>query len=804
MTRLIVVLMLLSVIWITPAQAGQSPFATPDDHEVQAVMEKTASAASSGEGTSSGGSGSGIRAAELVEENALPPVPPAPPAPVLVPSDEEESSPAGGAISGGTASSGSSTLDANTGDESYTDSPTSTDSSRSKPLTIEGKKFLPLRVLSRAFSNIYQNPDKMSPTVEENVPAFQSFYVYDKKASPSDLNPLGWYQVGTDNRGTVVGWMNSGDVFEWKQTMSLSYTHPEGRHPVLMFEKKQEVEKYATMDPVQRKQAVEKVYADIDSGRITKDFPVVTVEPKMAVDITKQFYLLPILSFEKIQIDNREGRILQLAAVTKGGATARESSDIRKNKGYLETATETTAQEAARVIKNAAIDVVWVMDTTNSMMPYITQTLKVVENASKRITGNPDVARSVKFGIWGYRDSLEIPGIGYNVKNYTPKLEQIDAFNTILHTVDITKVGSEGYAEDVFSGVNSAITETAWTPNAIRFVILVGDAPSHEPGHKWNASGQSSETLRKLADEKNISLIAIHIKDPQAGNYHQLTQEQFTTLSKNKGVLESSYYSTPSEDLAGFEQATKDMINVIIASLEQSKAQVSSPAVPASDFTTTTATTAGPATAKPANLDLSDNQTAPANGAPAGAASLASGALHAAFVQWIGSQAGAQAPRDVVAWVMDKDLLATDIQALEVRLLINKRQLDSLRETLITILKAGRIGQISGDDFFSSLQAAAASTARDPDMIKRANSLAQTGLIPEFLQGLPYSSRIMDMNNELWASWSVDAQDMLLDDLEARIMAYETIHDAPEGWVQLNKNDDPGDYVYPIPLDLLP
>jgi len=702
-----------------------------------------------------------------------------------------------------------------------------------KPLTIEGKKFLPLRVLSRAFSNIYQDPDKKSPTVEENVPAFQSFYVYGKKASTSDLNPLGWYQVGTDNRGTVVGWMNSGDVFEWKQTMCLSYTHPEGRHPVLMFEKKQEVEKYATMDPVQRKQAVEKVYADIDSGRITKDFPVVTVEPKMAVDITKQFYLLPILSFEKIQIDNREGRILQLAAVTKGGATARESSDIRKNKGYLETATETTAQEAARVIKNAAIDVVWVMDTTNSMMPYITQTLKAVENASKRITDNPDVARSVKFGIWGYRDSLEIPGIGYNVKNYTPKLEQIDAFNTILHTVDITKVGSEGYAEDVFSGVNSAITETAWTPNAIRFVILVGDAPSHEPGHKWNASGQSSETLRKLADEKNISLIAIHIKDPQAENYHQLTQEQFTTLSKNKGVLESSYYSTPSDDLAGFEQATKDMINVIITSLEQSKAQVSSPAVPASDFTTTpvtatapdgdqgnavtapavptsdftttTATTAGPATAKPANLDLSDNQKpAPANGAPAGAASLASGALHAAFVQWIGSQAGAQAPRDVVAWVMDKDLLATDIQALEVRLLINKRQLDSLRETLTTILKAGRTGQISGDDFFSSLQAAAASTARDPDMIKRANSLAQTGLIPEFLQGLPYSSRIMDMNNELWASWSVDAQDMFLADLEARIMAYETIHDAPEGWVQLNKSDDPGDYVYPIPLDLLP
>jgi hypothetical protein len=89
-------------------------------------------------------------------------------------------------------------------------------------------------------------------------------------------------------------------------------------------------------------------------------------------------------------------------------------------------------------------------------------------------------------------------------------------------------------------------------------------------------------------------------------------------------------------------------------------------------------------------------------------------------------------------------------------------------------------------------------------MIKQADSLAQTGLVPEFLAGLPYTSRIMDMNNELWGSWSIDEQDMFLADLEARIMAYETIHDGPEGWVQLNRGDDPGEYVYPITLELLP
>ena len=154
------------------------------------------------------------------------------------------------------------------------------------------------------------------------------------------------------------------------------------------------------------------------------------------------------------------------------------------------------------------------------MMPYITQTLKVVEEASKRISANAELAKSVKFGVWGYRDSMTIADIGYNVKNYTPELQGIDQFVGTLKTVDVTPVGSQGYAEDVFSGVNGAVNDTTWSPDAMRFVILVGDAPSHDPGHKWNASGQSAATLRALANDRKVTVYTIHIKDsdPRAGS----------------------------------------------------------------------------------------------------------------------------------------------------------------------------------------------------------------------------------------------------------------------------------------------
>ena len=127
-----------------------------------------------------------------------------------------------------------------------------------RPIMIEGKTFLPLRVLARPFSNIYKEPDTAKGTVEENVPTFQAYYVYTRpevKATGTEIT--GWYEVGSDNRGTVLGWMRAEDVLEWKQNMSLAYTHPEGRKPVLLFEKREAVLDLVKAPSNQRKQRAE-------------------------------------------------------------------------------------------------------------------------------------------------------------------------------------------------------------------------------------------------------------------------------------------------------------------------------------------------------------------------------------------------------------------------------------------------------------------------------------------------------------------------------------------------------------------
>ena len=204
-----------------------------------------------------------------------------------------------------------------------------------KPVLIEGKSFLPLRILTRPFSNIYTEKSITSGIAIENVPTFQPFYVYTCPTEEEKNTESGWYEVGSDNRGTIIGWMKEQDVFEWKQTMCLFYTHPEGRYPVLFFDDYENINGLIKSEKEVRKSRTLDYLNKIESKTIPSDFPIISLEPKKYVDFSEEFYLLPILDFKGISIDQREGRLLKLAAATSSGSDSREVSDIRFSKEYL-------------------------------------------------------------------------------------------------------------------------------------------------------------------------------------------------------------------------------------------------------------------------------------------------------------------------------------------------------------------------------------------------------------------------------------------------------------------------------------
>jgi len=584
--------------------------------------------------------------------------------------------------------------------------PPSAFASNRKPVPIaEESPSLPLRVLTRQMATLYSGPNEASNIVRGNLPTFFSYYVYTRPDVEERRAERGWYEVGSDTKGTTVGWLKSADVFEWKQTMCLIYAHPGMRRPVLMFDELDYLEKLIAKAPAARKTAVKGLYETIESGDIPKDFSVVAIEPKDFIDFTSQPYLLPILEHEKITIDDREASMLQVAAASRASAESAgfkrsldslkaqneaqeaaladlrsrqarlqadiqatrsgagledasqavaeeaerlrreverlardvealatltcESSEIRENTRFTQSLKKNSAPAAGSVANELAFDIVWVINTSRNMGSYVGAIRDVIAAVSKQLANDEDCSKRLRFGVWGYRDSVaEVPGLEYLTKNYTPALQNIQDFGIAMSTVKEARMDSGSVPGDMFSGISDAIEKTAWTPGAARILILVSDAPGHELGHRRNASGLDETTARALADRNNITLMAIQIRPQGAVRHQRVAERQFKALSRNPGTDTPAYYSIDSKNLQSFSDVTA----TLVASLQS---------------------LAHTALQEDLSRDLDSGATF-VKGPLAGNESL-NQALRSAVVRWIGSQTGARAPNEVTAWVVDKE-----------------------------------------------------------------------------------------------------------------------------------------------------
>jgi len=219
-------------------------------------------------------------------------------------------------------------------------------------------------------------------------------------------------------------------------------------------------------------------------------------------------------------------------------------------------------------------------------------------------------------------------GLAGSVLMFT-SLQNIQDFGFTMGMVKETRVDSVGVPEDMFSGISDAIEKTAWTPGAARILILVADAPGHELGHRRNVSGLDEITARALATRNNITLMAIQIRPPGQERHHRVAERQFRALAFNPGTDTPAFYSVDSRDMQVFAQITEMMVsslrNIVYVAQQGNLAQ-----------------------ALASGTNLTGNVAAENEGT--------NQALRAALVQWVGSHAEARPPRDVVAWVTDKDL----------------------------------------------------------------------------------------------------------------------------------------------------
>jgi len=91
-----------------------------------------------------------------------------------------------------------------------------------------------------------------------------------------------------------------------------------------------------------------------------------------------------------------------------------------------------------------------------------------------------------------------------------------------------------------------------------------------------------------------------------------------------------------------------------------------------------------------------------------------------------------------------------------------------------------------------------------PEDLGQASQLADTGLLPAFIQTLPYQSDILALNDEMFASMTTEQRSQLEWSILAKLEQYRAINEQVDAWFRMNDADADRAMVYPLHLDYLP
>jgi len=511
---------------------------------------------------------------------------------------------------------------------------------------------------------------------------------------------------------------------------------------------------------------------------------VVSIEPATHIDILKQFYLLPIMSVEETYMGaGYPVRALQVASVTTDGA------DV----GVNAPPPSAPKSEAVVQLTNFKATVVFVIDSTISMGPYIDRTREAVRKIYAKVE-KEGMADKIRFGLVAYRSNLGAsPGLEYVSRIYADptEIKSGDEFLARVSELGPATVSSARFDEDAFSGVLSALEAIKWNEFGGRYMVLITDAGAIKGGDNLSGTGLDAGQVRLEAQDRGVAIYTMHLKTPEGRKNHASAEAQYRDLSSHPQVSNPLYYDVKTGDVQKFGEIV-DMLSMAI--VEQVRGASRGEMAVGSAIS-----------AQDEDKVLGQSPSAAQTQAEQAAAAAAA-VGHAMQLAYLGRVQGTTAPPLFNAWVADRDLAKPDVATTGVRVLLSKNQVSDMQQVLQEIYTAGQMSQLSPDDFFDSMRSAAAIMGRDPARLNDVNAtkLADLGLMGEYLDDLPYKSKIMSMDQELWASWSIGEQQAFLDEVDRKLRLYQRYHDDVDRWVFLDGGAVPGDAVYPVPLEALP
>jgi serine/threonine-protein kinase PpkA len=637
-----------------------------------------------------------------------------------------------------------------------------------KPLLQDGKKSLYQRVLTTPDCAMHE---QIAGANGQSIPAFSRYYVYER----SENNGQSWVRVGPDTQGNSAGWLDEACTVEWKMQLTLAFTNPADRNPVLFFESRDKAEQL--VDSEMPAMALEPILAELDAKGTASG--VLAREPELAVDQRQSFYLLPIFEAQELYTQAGEPmRVLNVASVTQQDEPADSTPEAADQSA---DATD-TAQSSLRAFSAA---VVFVIDSTISMGPYIDRTREAVRSITNQIE-QAGLGEQVKFGLVAYRGNVEVvPGLEYVSKLYVDPATVSSGDDFLQKVADLkpSAVSTPSFNEDTYAGLNTAINDIDWSQFGARYMVLITDAGAIAGHEDLSTTGLDAPQVRLAAKEKGIALYALHLKTPAGLRNHPIAQAQYEELTFNEILGKPLYYPVDAGSVEGFGKMVDGLASSIV---DQAKLAYEGEVSVGSALT---AEVTEP-TDDPVEIIKRDAQRLG----------------HAMQLRYLGQKQGTQAPSVFTAWVLDRDLANPSRATTEVRVLVTKNQLSDMSATVQTIVDAANQSHISPTNMFEQLRSVAATMGRDPNQLNQGDqtNIAELGLIGEYLEGLPYQSDVLNLDEQTWKSWSAAQQQQFIRNLSGKLALYRQFNADVDQWVALAPDADPGDNVYPVPLEALP
>ncbi len=579
----------------------------------------------------------------------------------------------------------------------------------------------------------------------QSVKTFDLFYVFERRP--------GWVRVGRSSVGTAEGWMPEDKAQPWRVMLAMKFEPQGARGPALFFR-----DEMFLSDLLRQRDMGERAGALYAAAGSEGDrSPLVAVE-NQSVDWGLNPYLMPILAvMDRTLYDGQTIKLAKVASVAMPGVRGAPShcADGATNVGTLRN------------------EVVFVIDTTASMGPYIEGVKRIASEWRRRIE-SAGLDDQFRFGVVAYRNNMDAEpqrsGLEYVTNPVLPLGTGSTAarLDEAVRALQPAAVSTHSFNEDAAAGLKAAI-DFGWSGCGTKTIFLVTDAgalAANDPKARHGAESLGLLALSQVAREADIHIVPVHIQTPearQAGNVDLAANQYRTELGADR-----RYQLVRDGSTAGFAAYYRS-IGEVITEVQKSKRS-------------------GRATRPSATGDVPRD--------------MILNDLFAAQQRFLGAMAGATAPTFAETWTSDRDLSAPSRQTLSVALLLTRRELSELAAQTQYLITAAKAGQTESGRFFSLLQMVSAATAQDPRRFGAQS--AQIGdMLPAFLKALDYRSEVLQLTASSWRDMQAQRQQMFVNKLEQKLRAYRQIEADVRNWRSLG-SPDPNEAVALIPLKDLP